>query len=67
MSVAQFSALAVLLRASPEELLLPPEDAAKATTFKRAAAILEELDPTRTEQWLGVGEAMTGRAKDNPL
>ena len=64
MSVAQFSALAALLQASPEELLLPPEEAERAGTFKRAAAILENLDETRTEQWLSVGEAMADRVRD---
>ena len=58
MTVGQLRILAHILGAKPEELLLPPDDAAAAVRARRVAELVARMPQDKLDAWVQVGEAL---------
>lgn len=58
MTLSQFTKVAELLNANPEDLLFDPKEKDKASKYKEAAELAESLEPEAFHAWITAGKAM---------
>lgn len=58
MSVAQFTKIAALLDAKPEDLLDSPPNEGRASRYRKIAEIAQDIPDEALEEWLALGRRL---------
>jgi len=59
MSVGQFTQIAQILDAKPEDLLFAPDEQGAAARYREAAELVKAMTKEELQAWISVGKAIT--------